>query len=233
MDWLEQAKTEVGGIVDVPAGKSGRWEVRRWTQTEEMALNSMFQFKERLIPKGEYTGLLQHPVSRLLQGSQPTVYMSDTPAELSDHYELMRHAHGNILVMGLGIGVIMEMVMTRVSHRLIDDLSSITFVEKNPDVIKLVAPHYEAKYPELFRVIEADALTITPEEVEEITGVSQWNAVWHDIWASSNSENAEEYQALLDVWALQSDWQGAWQQEEVMQSDEEWIGDWILGGFVD
>jgi hypothetical protein len=210
-DWIEMAKTEVGGIVDVPANKSGKWEIRKWTQTEEMALNSMFRYRERLIPKGDYTALLENGKG----------FMTDTPAEIGDHGELLAYADGNILIMGLGLGLIMEMIHSRYENGYIDGLNQVVFIEKNQDVIDLVAPHYEKKYPDFFKVVKADALALTPDKLFAETGVEKWDAIWIDIWPTICEDNAEEYLALLDRWDAHGKWVHAWQEDYVLEEDGE------------
>ena len=88
--WEERAVREVGGIVDVPEGKSGEWEVQRFTIDKAAALHSMFRYRDRFIPPGTYTWLKGHNQS----------YMSDTPAEVRDHRELVWHGWGDVLVFG-------------------------------------------------------------------------------------------------------------------------------------
>lgn len=88
----------------VPEGKSGDWKVEKFTVSEEEArfnnARAMFSFSSRgrFIEAGEYTRLMK----------ENTVVMSDTPAELDDHRWFISHAHGNVLINGLGLGVVVQ-----------------------------------------------------------------------------------------------------------------------------
>lgn len=90
----------------------------------------------------------------------PTIYESDMPwmsvcpSEITSMEEPIRQAHGNILVLGLGLGYYPFMAS------LSDTVSSILIVEKNPRVISLFERYLLPQFPhrDKIRVTEADAL---------------------------------------------------------------------------
>jgi len=212
----------VTGVVDVPEGRSGDWEVRRFEQTEDDAFRSAIKYKNRLIMPGNYTCLMLHREPDYNEGRGYEAYMSDTPAEMHDHEVMLDRTlgGGNVLVMGLGIGAVMELLATQ--HA--DDMSKlgmVVFVEKNRDVLDLVSKHYAEKYPRHFIPFCADALTLDPFKLKQYTSVHKWDVIWHDIWPSISTKNKDEYKLLLDRWERFAHWQGAWQQDHVFMSEAE------------
>lgn len=83
--------------VDVPEGRSGVWEVSCFTpQGPEAFLHNLKQPSRSLVEGETYTKLT----------CNGQVVMSDTPAEIRDHYPLLGRLCGRMLFNGLGIGVV-------------------------------------------------------------------------------------------------------------------------------
>lgn len=210
-DWPQRGEMNVQGIVDLPAGQSGEWVVTQMTLDKEASMATMFQLKDRMVPAGAYT--------RLHEGR--TLYMSDTPAEMSAHVPLMNALMKGggiqrVLVFGLGLGMVMEMLMEMHNSGRIE-LDHVLFIEKSQDVIDLVAPHYRAKYPDHFRVECADAFDYSPTN-------ACYEAVWIDIWAEPDPEFGCDAQLLMDTWRDHTDWVGCWMEDEMINPDpNEWL----------
>lgn len=175
--------------VDVPEGKSGEWSVERFTVSKEDVDRQCIRAiatNGRYVPEGTYT--------HLKCGNE--IIMSDTPDEIRDHMPFRWNARGNVLVNGLGLGMVIEMVIERVDH--------ITVIEKSPDVITLVAPHYVTKYPGKVEIIQCDAFDYTPPK-----GI-HYDAVWHDIWDNICSDNLDDMIRLHRKYGRRANWQGSW-----------------------
>ena len=110
-----------------------------------------------------------------------SVFMSDTPMERVTNAAFCKGAVGNVLVFGLGIGLILPPLQH--SGR----VTGITVVELNPDVIALVAPHY-ADLDKL-KVVQGDAQTFKPKE--------KYDTVYFDIWPDISTKNLPQMQRLL------------------------------------
>jgi hypothetical protein len=113
---------------------------------------------------------------------------------------------GEILITGLGLGLVVESIFrlpgSPVRHA--------TIVEQSADVISLVAPHLQAKYPGRIEVVHADAFAWTPP-----TG-RRFSIGWHDIWPNPwASECADEMGYLESRYRPWCDWQGSWAREYV------------------
>src|SRR5258708_655534 len=122
--------------VNVPEGKSGVWQVEKFTVSAEdeklERLRAMISFSSRgrFVPAGTYTALKRNG----------EIIMSDTPDEIRDHYDAIYEAKGHVLINGLGLGVYLQAVLNK------PEVEHVTVIELSDDVLKLVAPHYQAKY---------------------------------------------------------------------------------------
>ncbi len=176
--WLETYKAEMTVIrdrsqafkVELPEGVSGNWAVEHFEVPEEPNMYLMRAWRDgRPVPGGTYT--------RLKNNSEP-VFMSDTPAEVADLAKFVKRASGDILITGLGLGLLPRTLL-RGDLRLhwaetARDITSITVVELEADVIALVEPHLRGD--DRLRIVQGDAFKWQPEDGQRF----DW--AWHDIW---------------------------------------------------
>lgn len=178
--------------VDVPEGNSGDWEVRKIIVTEEQSkldmLRGLFNYHGRYTPAGAYT--------QLLRGK--TIVMSDTPNEIDDHWGIIHHAKGEVLINGLGLGVVLKGILSK------PEVTKVTVIELSEDVIKLVGAYYKSQYGEKLEIINANALTWKPPKGK------RYGAVWHDIWDTICSDNLPDMHKLHRKYARIAGWQGSW-----------------------
>ena len=104
------------------------------------------------------------------------VVMSDTSMEKRTNMDFCFNAHGDVLIGGLGIGMIILAIQDR------PDVRSITVLEKYQDVIDLVAN--DLPLNDKVRIINADVFDWRPEKG------TKYNCIYMDIW---NYINAEVY----------------------------------------
>lgn len=179
--------------VDVPTGKSGVWSIARFTVDEVSSffttLDSTFG-RSRAVPAGEYT---------MLSRGGCTV-MSDTPAEIRDHLGVIRGAHGSVLIVGLGLGMVARAVARK------PEVTKVTVVEISPDVIALTGPWLLAQ-SEKIEIVEADIFQWTPPK-----GV-KYDVAWFDIWDDLCSDNLPQMTTLHRKFARRAAWKGSWGKE--------------------
>jgi hypothetical protein len=178
--------------VNIPEGKINDWTIEKITVTEKQArhdmLRSWLNGHDRCTPAGEYT-VLKH---------KNEIVMSDTPDEINDHLSLIQKAKGNILISGLGLGMVLKAIIdkTNVKH--------VTIVEKNKEVIDLVGKHYLKKYPDKLTIVHDDIFTFNPPEN------THYDVIWHDIWYTICEDNLEQIVQLHCKYDAFCDWQDSW-----------------------
>jgi SAM-dependent methyltransferase len=174
---------------EIPEGVSGRWRVERYAVATweadawnlRVALNP--QRAQRPIAAGTYTRLVNDDVG---------IYMTDTPAEIDDLHGFVQAAHGDVLVTGLGLGLIVVALLEYAGGT----VRRVDVVEVEPDVIALVAPYLTQRFDSRIRIVEADALTYSPFEAFGARERGAYDCVWHDIWPRMSLDNLIELKRL-------------------------------------
>lgn len=180
---------------EVPAGRSGAWVVEKLAIPDREYDSSQdprpdcFKFRP-----GIYTCLRR----------DSTHFMTDFYDEWWTQRDGIHEAldrGGEVLVTGLGLGLIVEAMLRPVQSR----VRRITIVEYSSDVIQLVAPYVHSHYPGKTEIIQADAFTWEPPREQRFT------VGWHDIWPDPHTpENAGEMKRLEEHYRPWCDWQGFW-----------------------
>jgi spermidine synthase len=110
----------------------------------------------------------------LINGS---VMMTDAEFERRTNIAPVCQARGDALIAGLGIGLILAPFIKR--------CSSVTVIEKNQDVITLVAPSFPS-----VAVIHADIFAWTPDKGRK------FDVIYFDIWAGVCPDDLEQDKRL-------------------------------------
>ncbi len=172
--------------VDVPNGKSGNWEVETFEVPENSIGSLRLAWQGRPIKPGMYKSLKRGM----------TLVMSNTPAEIRDFVHIIRRAKGNILINGLGLGVLLTAILEKT------EVKTVTVIEKSQDVINLVAPTFSSD--ERVTIICADAFEYQPPK-----GV-RYDCVWHDIWDNICTDNIDEMSKLHRKYGKRCEYQDSW-----------------------
>ncbi len=173
-------------ISRLPEGQLGTAAIVRFRVSE--SASAITAMRGDYVPPGEYTRL---EINGLLM-------MSDTPNEWRMHYEFLRRATGHVLINGLGMGCCLQVALSK------DDVTHVTVVESNPDVVAIVAPHF----PDA-DIICADAFDWKPPQN------TRYNAAWHDIWPDICSGNLPDMHRLHRKYGRRVDWQGSWSRPQL------------------
>lgn len=127
--------------------------------------------------------------------------MSDTDMEKNSNTEFVKHAHGDVMIAGLGIGLIINALRSKVES---NQVTSITIYEKYQDVIDLVGP----KYNDLpIKIICQDILTYKPSKNE------RYDTIYFDIWPEICPDNLKEIRMLHNRWKFHKrsgGWMDSW-----------------------
>lgn len=179
-------------LCDIPEGQVRDWRVEKFVITESEARFYNINCHGRSIEPGKYTRLMY----------KDTLFMSDTPLEMSEHMEFLVRAHGQVLVNGLGLGMCLQVLDY-------PEVLKLTVIEIDENVIALVGPHYKSKYGDRIEIIHADALTWKPPPR------IRYGAVWHDIWRDICADNLKEMKMLHRKYGRRTEWQGSWGRESI------------------
>lgn len=121
-------------------------------------------------------------------------------------FGLIPRLSGDILVNGLGLGLFVQFAMSRLSS-----VRSVTFIEKQPEVIELVEKHIlDYGAPFKVSVLEGDARTFDPTDIMPKTG---YDFVYQDIWSSISFNNIPDIVKLCRRWAVWTKDQTSWPEE--------------------
>jgi hypothetical protein len=172
--------------VNWPEESRGSWHIRRFTVEMDLPLLRLMRDGRGTLP-GRYT---------MLRHDSRGVVMSDTMAEIGDHREVYRRARGRVLLHGLGLGCILQAVLSK------ESVAHVDVVEIDPDVIALVGRHF-AGDPRV-TIHHGDCLTHRwPKQ-------ARWDAVWHDIWDNICEDNLPQMRLLMRRFRSRCGWQGCW-----------------------
>lgn len=127
--------------------------------------------------------------------------MSNTPAEIRDHIGFIYQAKGNVLIAGLGLGMVLKALLEK------GDVTHITVVEKSEDVIKLVSPFYQ---DERVTIIHEDIFNYKPEEIFDYS--------WFDIWTYICGDNYDDMKRLNRKFSRSVRNKGYWCYDECKQA---------------
>lgn len=190
-------------VIDyIPEGQSGNVKIEHFevtTEASEMSrMRSCFSpgRTSEYVKEGKYARLI-------IDGS---VVMSDTDMEKTSNRSVVNKAHGNVLIAGLGLGMIILPLLDKT------EVKSITVIEKNPDVINLVYPHLKS---EKLTVINADIFEWKPEKT------AKYDSIYFDIWTFISLDNLDEIKKLHNKFKNKlnrvdaNGWMDSWQYGEL------------------
>lgn len=130
----------------------------------------------------EHFEVSEHDLYARLHGIESRVYvkltqngnvvMSDTQMEKETNADFVRSAHGDVLIGGLGIGLIVLAIQDK------EAVNTITILEKNEEVIELVKNQLPLN--EKVQIVNADAFTYKPK--------MKYNTIYMDIWNYINED---------------------------------------------
>lgn len=153
----------------IPAGKVGAAEI----------VHDSPDFLTKLRAARDGQPLNAETYTRLIVDG--VLWMTDAEFECWTNQSFLRTAKGEVLVAGLGLGLILTPLLANKA------VSSVTVLEINPDVIALVGPHFQSKK---LTIVNIDARAWTPP-------AKAFDVIYFDIWADvPNSDNKTDISAL-------------------------------------
>lgn len=184
------------GTVTVPDGKRGDWEISTFTLTDSDVLMDNL----RAMRDGNYEMVCYPGTYRRLTHKKRGCIMSNTSMEIITAREVYDDATGRVLINGLGLGMVLEGVLSK------PDVTFVRVIEFDADVIALVAPHF-ANDPRV-EIVHADAYEYKPAKGET------FDYVWHDIWDEISADNLPLMAKLCRKYGHKAAKQGVWSRKQ-------------------
>jgi hypothetical protein len=164
----------------IKEGESENFKIEHFELSEEFVRRE--RFRGALAGGAAYQevyDLVAGEYVRLIDKRSNSIVMSDTPMELNTNREFIENAKGDILIGGLGMGLIVMSIQNK------KEVKSITIVEKEKEVIDLMK---DFPFNKKVKIIEADIFTYTPEQT--------FDYLYFDIWYTISADNYEEMKTL-------------------------------------
>lgn len=204
-------------------GKIGEAELTIFEVTpEDAAFTSIREAatggREQAVPPGKYTKLK-------VKGC---LMMTDTPMEQRTNMMLLHHAKGEVLIAGLGVGMVLVPLLAN------PKVTSILVIEKFKDVIDLVAPFFQDAIDDgRLHIINEDIFDFRPQE--DWT----WDTIYFDIWPDICADNLPEMERLHNQYRFHlsgNGWMSSWEYTKLRRGglfrdlDDDGDDEWELGG---
>jgi spermidine synthase len=183
----------------LPAGKRGRVRIDHFSVSlAESALTKLQQQEtpptvfDRVIEPGRF--------ARLWVGED--MMMTDTRPERISCLDVVEQARGDVLIAGLGLGMILWPIVAK------PEVRSVRVLEKSRDVIALVRRHA----PPGVRIIHADAFRYRPRKL--------FDCIYFDIWPHVSAMNLIEMDRLQARYAPSlrpGGWMESWHRKACLR----------------
>lgn len=151
----------------IPEGARGVAAVEHIEVTQHQSTMSALKGGMHYVPPGRY--------ARLKVGDKTV--MSDTRFEHITNCEVVNRAHGDVLIAGLGIGMILVPILKK------PEVRSVVVIEKHQDVIDLISPRFRNRK---LRVLCADIFEWWHD------ADVRFDVIYFDIWADQDQGNLGE-----------------------------------------
>lgn len=159
----------------------------------------------------EYHGFEKGRYARLSHrenGQRSDTIMSDTWMERRTNWTFIDEARGDVLIGGLGIGMVLLEVQDK------PEVTSITVVEKNAEVIDLVKPQLPLN--EKVKIVHCDIFDYKPEQM--------FDTIYFDIWDTISGDNYPEMKKLHRRFSRKLNkggWMNSWRRDDCRRAAQD------------
>ena len=162
--------------------ESMNFKVEHFEVSEESA--KMCRLRDTINRKREYEGFEAGTYVRLCDkniSSNMGVMMSNTPMEMRTNEYFVHKANGNVLIAGLGLGMVVLAIQDK------PEVKSILVIEKYKEVIDLVVPQLPLNNK--VKIINSDIFNWQPNG-------HKFDTIYFDIWNDITGDNYPEMKKL-------------------------------------
>lgn len=176
LDPLPYQNDDYVKVIRFPTVKHKKWELctHSYAPYEPFVCNHPVLSRElREIPQIGYFAE-EFPFPAVLENG--IEWMTVTPNEVETMRAPIKECHGKVLTLGLGLGYFAFHASQK------QDVTSLTVVERNPDVIELFRKYLLPQFPhkEKIRIVQADAFQYMEEKMPKECFDYLFADLWHD-----------------------------------------------------
>lgn len=185
----------------IPEGEKGNARIKHLTIGRQ---EHKYTLLRAVVTGGRDAPISQGSYTQLFVGS--SMVMSDTQMERRSNYGVVHNAKGDVLIAGLGVGMILLPILAD------EEVRTVTVIELSQDVIDLVEPHIRKASGDnagKLKVICADIFEWTPPKGQK------WDCLYFDIWADICTDSLKDMTKLHRKFARRKTpggWMDSWQK---------------------
>ena len=180
-------------------GESGEAKIDFFEVSSIDSRMTSFSGGRNYVPEGRY--------ARLRVNGE--LMMTNTRMEQITNFSVVQKARGNVLVAGLGLGMILVPILAK------PEVETVTVVEKYRGVIDIVAPKFRDKQDpsaidRKLSIVHADIMEWTPPK-----GL-KWDTIYGDIWPTVCVDNLTEVSRFNRKFRSRlapGGWRGCWMED--------------------
>jgi hypothetical protein len=161
------------------------------------------QLRDAIHGRGEYDGFKAGTYIKLRR--KPSLFdepiMSDTFMEKETQFEVLENAHGDVLIAGLGIGMVLLAIQD------LPSVSSVTVVEKEQEIIDLVKPQLPLN----------NKVSVVLGDIFTYETTAKFDTIYFDIWDNICGDNWEQMKKLQRRFRSRlkkGGWMSCWRKED-------------------
>lgn len=158
----------------------------------------------------EISGQLDQTVVVLKDKKLEEIVMSDSWMECKTNINFVNNAKGNVLIAGLGIGLIVLAIQDN------PDVKNITIIEKDESLKNIVLKQLSKHLNDKINIIISDINEFEPKE--------KYDTIYFDIWNNISGENLDEMNNLSDKFKNHLNKNGtidSWRYKKTLEQWEE------------
>lgn len=149
-------------------------------------------------------------IKLITKSPYPQLQMSDTAMEWDTNQEFIEYAKGDVLIGGLGIGMIIIAIVNK------PEVKSITVIESNKKVAEKIGELLEPHFNKKVTIIHADVYEWQPEQNYDTIYMDVWPSICGDNW-SDMVLLGRDYRPYLN----DGGWFGCWREDDCKRLSNE------------